>query len=96
MKLLISFQLRAHITDIVVDQMPILGEMKGYLERLSFMDPPATGGNTLLLEQVSSFSPQSTGLKQQYKPQGGVPRMEERGRIKTLRHTVANSGKARR
>ncbi|PVD24217.1 hypothetical protein C0Q70_14687 [Pomacea canaliculata] len=33
-------KLRAHLTPILIDQLPVLGEMLRYLEQLSMMDPP--------------------------------------------------------
>ena len=44
-------QLRSHLTELTLDQIPALGEMQRYLEQLSFMEPPAVK-HDLLLEQV--------------------------------------------
>lgn len=44
-------KLRAHLTTVVVDQLPVLGEMMRYLEHLSMMEPPPARKD-LVLEQV--------------------------------------------
>ncbi|CAH1782565.1 unnamed protein product [Owenia fusiformis] len=47
----IIMKLRSHLTEVLVDQMPVLGGMLRYLEHLSMMDPPPVKKN-LVLEQV--------------------------------------------
>lgn len=44
-------KLRSHLTEVMLDQLPILVEMQRYLEHLSMMDPPAPA-RELILEQV--------------------------------------------
>ncbi|XP_062598750.1 zinc finger MYND domain-containing protein 10-like [Saccostrea cucullata] len=44
-------KLRSHLTEVMLDQLPILVEMQRYLEHLSMMEPPAPA-RELILEQV--------------------------------------------
>ncbi|RUS71390.1 hypothetical protein EGW08_020845 [Elysia chlorotica] len=44
-------KLRSYLTEVLLDQLPVLGELQRYLEHLSIMDPPPTK-KELLLEQV--------------------------------------------
>ena len=44
-------QLRAHLSPVVLDQLPVLADMQRYLEHLSMMEPPPAKRD-LLLEQV--------------------------------------------
>ena len=48
----LSLQLRSHLTEVMLDQLPILVEMQRFLEHLSMMDPPAPA-RELILEQVN-------------------------------------------
>ena len=48
-------QLRSYLTEPMLDQIPILGEMQRYLEHLSMMDPPAPR-KEVILEQVCMMS----------------------------------------
>jgi hypothetical protein len=45
-------KLRAHLNEVVLDQMPHLVQLQRFLEQLSFMEPP-TVKKQLVLEQVS-------------------------------------------
>ena len=45
-------KLRAHLNEVVLDQMPHLVQLQRFLEQLSFMEPPAVK-KQLVLEQVS-------------------------------------------
>jgi hypothetical protein len=45
------FQLRSYLTEVLLDQMPVLSELQRYLEQLSIMDPPAVKSE-LIIEQV--------------------------------------------
>ncbi|XP_069101042.1 zinc finger MYND domain-containing protein 10-like [Argopecten irradians] len=47
----IILKLRSYLTEIMLDQLPVLAEMQRYLEHLSMMDPPAAKKD-LILEQV--------------------------------------------
>ena len=47
-------QLRSYMTEILLDQIPVLGNMQRYLENLSIMDPPPVKQD-LILEQVSTL-----------------------------------------
>ncbi|KAL5014529.1 hypothetical protein ScPMuIL_008799 [Solemya velum] len=44
-------KLRSYLTEVLLDQIPVLGEMQRYLEHLSMMDPPPAKKD-LILEQV--------------------------------------------
>lgn len=44
-------KLRAHLNEVVLDQMPHLVQLQRFLEQLSFMEPPAVK-KQLVLEQV--------------------------------------------
>ncbi|XP_059150753.1 zinc finger MYND domain-containing protein 10-like [Physella acuta] len=44
-------KLRSHLTEVLLDQMPILAELQRYLEHLAIMDPPPAKKD-LVLEQV--------------------------------------------
>ena len=44
-------QLRAHLSPVVLDQLPVLADMQRYLEHLSMMEPPPAKKD-LVLEQV--------------------------------------------
>ncbi|KAK3101721.1 hypothetical protein FSP39_005822 [Pinctada imbricata] len=44
-------KLRSYLTEVMLDQIPVLVEMQRYLEHLSMMDPPAASRD-LILEQV--------------------------------------------
>lgn len=44
-------QLRSHLTEVLLDQMPVLSELQRYLEQLAIMDPPAVKSE-LIIEQV--------------------------------------------
>jgi hypothetical protein len=44
-------QLRAYLTPVIIDQLPVLGNMQRYLEHLSMMEPPPAKKD-LILEQV--------------------------------------------
>lgn len=44
-------KLRAHLNEVVLDQMPHLVQLQRFLEQLSFMEPP-TVKKQLVLEQV--------------------------------------------
>ncbi|XP_046542958.1 LOW QUALITY PROTEIN: zinc finger MYND domain-containing protein 10-like [Haliotis rubra] len=44
-------KLRSHLTEILLDQLPVLAEMQRYLEQLSMMEPPAPQ-KSFVLEQV--------------------------------------------
>lgn len=44
-------QLRSHLTEVLLDQMPVLSELQRYLEQLAIMDPPAIKSE-LIIEQV--------------------------------------------
>ena len=48
---IISLQLRAHLSEVILDQIPSLCDMQRYLENLAMMDPPAAKTG-LVLEQV--------------------------------------------
>ena len=48
-------QLRSYLTEPMLDQIPMLGEMQRYLEHLSMMDPPAPR-KEVILEQVCMMS----------------------------------------
>ena len=45
------FKLRSYLTEVLLDQMPVLSELQRYLEQLSIMDPPAVKSE-LIIEQV--------------------------------------------
>lgn len=45
-------KLRSFLNEIVVDQIPMLGEMQRYLEHLAIMDPPTNNSKDILIEQV--------------------------------------------
>jgi hypothetical protein len=45
-------KLRAHLNEVVLDQMPHLIQLQRFLEQLSFMEPPAVK-KQLVLEQVN-------------------------------------------
>ncbi|XP_050413386.1 zinc finger MYND domain-containing protein 10 [Patella vulgata] len=47
----VILKLRAYINEMLLDQLPILGELQRYLEHLSMMEPPAAKQD-LVLEQV--------------------------------------------
>lgn len=47
----VIIKLRAHLTEIMLDQIPVLGELLRYLEHLSMMEPPAVKKD-LILEQI--------------------------------------------
>ncbi|CAF0941515.1 unnamed protein product [Adineta steineri] len=47
-------KLRAHLNEVVLDQMPHLIQMQRFLEQLSFMEPPAVK-KQLVLEQVAEL-----------------------------------------
>ena len=48
-------KLRAHLNEVILDQMPHLIQLQRFLEQLSFMEPPAVK-KQLVLEQVSLSS----------------------------------------
>ncbi|ELU05975.1 hypothetical protein CAPTEDRAFT_210772, partial [Capitella teleta] len=43
--------LRGHLNEILVDQLPVLGDLQRYLEQLGLIDPPQTKKD-LVLEQL--------------------------------------------
>lgn len=45
-------KLRAHLNEVILDQMPHLIQLQRFLEELSFMEPPAVK-KQLVLEQVN-------------------------------------------
>lgn len=45
-------KLRAHLNEVILDQMPHLIQFQRFLEQLSFMEPPAVK-KQIVLEQVS-------------------------------------------
>ncbi|XP_071158013.1 zinc finger MYND domain-containing protein 10-like [Mytilus edulis] len=47
----VIIKLRAYLTEIMLDQIPVLGELLRYLEHLSMMEPPAVK-KELILEQL--------------------------------------------
>ncbi|CAG5136274.1 unnamed protein product, partial [Candidula unifasciata] len=47
----VILKLRTYLTEVLVDQMPVLAELQRYLEHLAFMDPPPVKKD-LVLEQV--------------------------------------------
>ncbi len=47
-------KLRAHLSEVILDQIPSLGDLQRYLEHLAMMDPPAAKSG-LVLEQVNIF-----------------------------------------
>ena len=47
----VALQLRAHVNEALLDQIPALAPLQRYLEELSFMEPPAPRSD-LLLEQA--------------------------------------------
>ena len=49
--LCLFLQLRSYLTEVLLDQLPVLGELQRYLEHLAIMDPPPAKRD-LLLEQV--------------------------------------------
>ena len=44
-------QLRTHLHDVMLDQLPVMAALRQYLEQLSIMDPPPIKRD-LILEQV--------------------------------------------
>ncbi|KAK3744597.1 hypothetical protein RRG08_062248 [Elysia crispata] len=50
-------KLRSYLTEVLLDQLPVLGELQRYLEHLSIMDPPPAK-KELLLEQVPEIRDQ--------------------------------------
>ena len=46
-------QLRAFLTEPMLDQIPMLGDLQRYLEHLSMMEPPAPK-REVILEQVGT------------------------------------------
>eukprot|EP00055_Hartaetosiga_balthica_P014926 m.85094 g.85094 ORF g.85094 m.85094 type:complete len:452 (-) comp8728_c2_seq1:232-1587(-) len=44
-------KLRSHLNDVVINQMPVLGDLRRYLEELSLMEPPAPSGG-VVIEQL--------------------------------------------
>jgi len=55
----VLLQLRSHLNEIMLDQLPILADLHQYLERLSMMDPPPAKRD-LVLEQVLETSSNKT------------------------------------
>ncbi|KAI0223920.1 Zinc finger MYND domain-containing protein 10 [Lamellibrachia satsuma] len=47
----VILKLRSHLTEVLLDQMPVLMELRKYLEQLTMVDPPAVKSD-LLLEQI--------------------------------------------
>ena len=52
--LLFSVQLRPHITELLLDQIPVLSEFQRFLDQLTILEPPPAK-NELILEQVMLF-----------------------------------------
>jgi len=45
-------KLRSFLTAVLIDQLPVLGEMQRYLEHLAIMEPPRRNTKDVLIEQV--------------------------------------------
>ena len=64
--LFLTFQLRSHLTEVLLDQIPSLGELQRYLSNLSMMEPPAAKTG-IVLEQVSQNEQQKIWVEACFK-----------------------------